>query len=67
MAASAAFFAITSEAGVLMGYGNKRLSVKIAALAFSSVWLPRAMAQTVASWPDGPVACDAFQRVGNGS
>jgi len=52
-----------------MTYGNKRLSIMImiSVMSLGCVWLPLAIAQTVASRPDGPVACDAFQRVGNGS
>ena len=38
-----------------------------AALIFSCAVPYLAMAQATNSLPDGPVACDAFQRVGNGS
>jgi len=41
--------------------------IMISVMSLGCVWLPLAIAQTVASRPDGPVACDAFQRVGNGS
>jgi hypothetical protein len=52
-----------------MTYSDKCHSIMITAavLSLGCVWLPPAMAQTVASRPDGPVACNAFQRVGNGS
>ena len=52
-----------------MAHGDKNLFTIIAAAALflACAWQHPVMAQALASQPDGPVACDAFQRVGNGS
>ena len=42
-------------------------AITAAVLAFGCAIPQLAMAQGANSLPDGPVACDAFQRVGNGS
>jgi hypothetical protein len=44
-----------------------RAAITAAVLAFGWAIPQLAMAQATNSLPDGPVACDAFQRVGNGS
>jgi hypothetical protein len=44
-----------------------RTVITAAVLAFGCAVPQLAMAQGVNSLPDGPVACDAFQRVGKGS
>jgi len=44
-----------------------RNSIIVAALLVGSGVPPGAMAQTVNSLPDGPVACDTFRRSGNGT
>jgi hypothetical protein len=45
-----------------------RLSIATAAaLLIGGAWAPLAMAQSANSQPDGPVACDAFQRQDHGS
>jgi hypothetical protein len=44
-----------------------RAAITAAVLAFGWAIPQLAMAQAASSLPDGPVACDAFQRVGNGS
>jgi hypothetical protein len=44
-----------------------RIVITAAVLAFGCAVPQLAMAQGVNSLPDGAVACDAFQRVGNGS
>jgi len=52
-----------------MTYHDSKVLVSIvaAALLVSGGLLHSAMAQAVNSLPDGPVACDAFQRQGYGS
>jgi hypothetical protein len=44
-----------------------RALIIAAALLLGCAAPDMAMAQAINSLPDGPVACDAFQRVGNGS
>ncbi|MBV8337498.1 MAG: hypothetical protein JO358_19070 [Alphaproteobacteria bacterium] len=44
-----------------------RATIIAAALALGCAAPHPAMAQATNSLPDGPVRCDAFQRVGNGS
>jgi hypothetical protein len=51
-----------------MSYRNIKVCISIVvALLVGSGSLAPAMAQGVNSLPDGPVACDAFQRSGQGS
>jgi hypothetical protein len=52
-----------------MKYCDNRLRTAVAAavLSFACAIPQLAMAQGTNSLPDGPVACNAFQRVGNGS
>jgi hypothetical protein len=52
-----------------MSYRDNTLRAAISAALLAFGWsIPQlAMAQATSSLPDGPVACDAFQRVGNGS
>jgi hypothetical protein len=51
-----------------MTYRNIKVCISIvAALLVGSGSLHPSMAQGVNSLPDGPVACDAFQRSGHGS
>jgi hypothetical protein len=52
-----------------MKYGDKtlRAAITAAVLSFGCAIPQLAMAQGTNSLPDGPVACNAFQRVGNGS
>jgi hypothetical protein len=52
-----------------MKYCDNRLRAVVTAtvLSFGCALPQLAMAQGANSLPDGPVACDAFQRVGNGS
>jgi hypothetical protein len=44
-----------------------RTAITAAVVSFGCAIPQLAMAQAADSLPDGPVACDAFQRVGNGS
>ena len=52
-----------------MKYRDNTLRTAITAAVLGFGWaIPQlAMAQDTNNLPDGPVACDAFQRVGNGS
>jgi hypothetical protein len=52
-----------------MAYRDIKLGtlIVLAALAFSCTTPHSAIAQGVNSLPDGPVACDAFQRSGQGA
>ena len=52
-----------------MKYRDNTLRAAIIAAVLACGWaVPQsAMAQGANNLPDGPVACDAFQRVGNGS